>query len=706
MDRLEAAIRSQDLICVWGDFDVDGQTSTTVLVSTLRDLGAAVIFHIPVRERESHGVNLPVLTEILDQGARLVLTCDTGIAAGAAVDFAHTRGVDFIITDHHELPPTLPQAVAVVNPRLLPVGHPLSTLPGVGVAYKLAEELYRRFGREGEASKLVDLAALGIVADLAVQTGEARCLVQQGLAALRKTERLGIKAILEAAELHPAWLTETHIGFELGPRLNALGRLSDANISVELFTTHDQGRARVIAATLEGLNTRRQLLTNQVFQAAQAQLENDPTLLEGAALVLSHPAWPAGVIGIVASRLVERYNRPVVMIADPPGELARGSARSIPGCDITAAIASQEHLLTGFGGHPMAAGLSIDPLRIPDFRRGLSRAVQQMTGGRQAVPDLQVDGYLSLADLSMELVEDFQRLAPFGPGNPALVLVARSLALKSHAAIGRNGEHLQLIVEDEQNCTRKVLWWGGAGWGLPQGRFDLAFTVHASDFRGVRDVQVEWVDARLLQAPAAALPVPAREIEVIDYRRQAYPMAVLKQLVAGREIQVWGEADAVARLSELGIPCAGRDALAPGRELVVWTTPSGRKELQAAIKRVAPQVIYLFGVDPEAVELDPFLKRLAGLVKYLLNAGRNEVDLPGLAIATGQREAAVHKGLEWLAGRGYITLLKDENNRLTLASGQPASMPDPEVTTQLKTLLVETAAYREYYHTADKASLL
>jgi single-stranded-DNA-specific exonuclease len=704
-DRLEAAIRSQEPICVWGDFDVDGQTSTTVLVSTLRDLGAAVTFHIPVRERESHGINLPVLTDLLDQGTRLVLTCDTGITAHAAVDFARARSVDFIITDHHELPPTLPQAVAVVNSRLLPAGHPLGTLPGVGVAYKLAEELYRRFGREGEALKLVDLAALGIVADLAIQTGDARYLVQQGLAALRQAGRLGIKAMLEVAELNATWLTEAHIGFELGPRLNALGRLSDANVSVELLTTHDQGRARVIAATLEGLNTRRQLLTNQVFQAAQAQLENDPALLEEPALVLAHPAWPAGVIGIVASHLVERYNRPVVLIADPPGELARGSARSIPSCDITAAIASQEHLLSSFGGHPMAAGLSIDPQRIPEFRRGLSRAVQQMVGIRPAEADLPVDGYLSLSDLSLELVEDFQRLAPFGPGNPALVLVARNLSMKSHAAIGRNGEHLQLTVEDDQGCTRKVLWWGGAGGELPQGQFDLAFTVQASDFRGVREVQVEWIDARLLQTPAP-LPVPAREIEVIDYRRQPYPMAALKQLVAGKEVQVWGEADAVARLLELGIPGCGREALAPGRELVIWTTPPGRKELQAAIERVSPEVVYLFGMDPDAVELDLFLKRLAGLVKYLLSAGRNEADLPALASATGQREAAVRKGLEWLAGRGYISLLKDENGRLNLAPGQIASAPDPAVTAQLKTLLAETAAYREYFHTTDKISLI
>ena len=283
--------------------------------------------------------------------------------------------------------------------------------------------------------------------------------------------------------------------------------------------------------------------------------------------------------------------------------------------------------------------------------------------------------------------------------------MARDLALKSHTAIGRNGEHLSLIVEDGQGGVCKVLWWGGAGEDLPQGRFDLAFTVQASDFRGLREVQVEWIDARWLQAPAPA-PAPAPQIEIIDYRRQSYPLAVLKQLVAGKEVQVWAEADAVARLSELEVHGCGREALVSGRELVVWTTPPGPRELQAAFQCVSPQVLYLFGVDPEAVELDPFLKRLAGLVKFQMGAGRVEVNLPALAAATGQREAAVHKGLEWLAARGYISLLKDEAGRLVFAPGQPASAPDPALAAQLKTLLAETAAYRAYFHTADASSLI
>jgi single-stranded-DNA-specific exonuclease len=211
--RLEFAIRRRQSICVWGDFDVDGQTSTTILYQTLHDLGAQVTFHIPVRDRESHGVNLPILQEVINQGAQLILTCDTGITSNPAVDYAHSRGVDMIVTDHHDLPPLLPSAFAIVNPKLLLEGHPLATLSGAGVAYKLSEELCARIGCPELSIHHLDLTALGLVGDLAALTGDTRYLVQLGLAELRHTRRLGLQVMLEMAELNPANLTEEHIGF-------------------------------------------------------------------------------------------------------------------------------------------------------------------------------------------------------------------------------------------------------------------------------------------------------------------------------------------------------------------------------------------------------------------------------------------------------------------------------------------------------------
>ena len=399
MERLRAALDKREHILVWGDFDVDGQTATTLLVSTLRELGGRVSYHIPVRAQESHGVNLPVLQSLLevDDPPTVVLTCDTGISAQPAVEYAIGRHVDMIITDHHELPRPLagdadikgqpvgelarvavvPPAYAVVTPRLLPAGHSLASLPGVGVAYKLAQALYQEAGNPAGVEQHLDLAALGIVADVALLTGEARYLLQRGLERLRRPQRVGLLAIYERAGLSAERMTEEQIGFVLAPRLNALGRLGDANPAVELLSTQDVGRARLLALQLEGLNSRRQLLTSQVLRAALAQIEQDPSLNEMEALVLAHPAWPAGVIGIVASRLVELLGKPCALVAIPPGEAGRGSARSVEGIDISAAIATQSRLLNGFGGHVMAAGFSIPEENITLFRAGLSQAVAE-----------------------------------------------------------------------------------------------------------------------------------------------------------------------------------------------------------------------------------------------------------------------------------------------------------------------------------------
>lgn len=694
VQRIQRALAAGQRIAVWGDFDVDGQTAATVLVQTLAALGADVIFHLPVRSEEGHGVNLPWLQRLINQGARLVVTCDTGVDAHEAAAYARARGVDLVITDHHDLPPSLPDASAVVNPKRLPAGHPLGTLPGVGVAYKLAEALLP------DASEHLDLAALGIVADVAVQTGDARYLLQRGLAVLRRTQRLGLQVMLQLAEVTPTWLNEEHIGFELGPRLNALGRLGDANLAVELLTTHDVQRAQVLATTLEGLNVQRKRLTDQVFEGALAQIERDPSLLEYAALVLAHPAWPAGVIGIVASRLVERFNRPVLLLAAPPGQLARGSARSVEGCNISAAIAAQSALLASFGGHPMAAGLAIDPERIPELRRKLSRSVAAQLGAAGSEPVLAIDGHLPLADLSLDLVADLERLAPFGPGNPRLVLVSPDHTVASDRTIGRHAEHRLVTVEDAAGASQPVLWWQGAGWPLPEGRFDLAYSARASTFRGQRSVQIEWIDARPLSSEPIVVQ-PAKPA-VVDYRRVAQPAVWLDQLRAEPGVALWCEG---AARRELG--GQDRSELAPAAVLAIWTAPPGRAELQAALQQVKPQTVVVFAVDPGMDQVDVFLARLAGLAKHALAASDGQASVTRLAAATAQRSAVVRLGLRWLAARGHVRIQAEDGDVVRLEAGDGSAGPElAAVTTQLRELLAETAAFRRYFTQADAGVLL
>lgn len=701
VERLEKALRAGELIAVWGDFDVDGQTATTLLFSALKGLGARVIYHIPVRAHESHGVNLPNLARMLDQGATLLLTCDTGIDASEAVAYAQSRGVDSLITDHHNLPERLPEALALVNPRFLPPDHSLSGLPGVGVAYKLAEALYGRAGRGEDCQAFLDLVALGIVADVAMQAGDTRYLLQRGLQVLRKTTRLGLRTLFDTAGLEAGRLTEEHIGFVLAPRLNALGRLDDANQAVEFLTTQDPARARLLATHLEGLNAQRRLLTEQVFQGVLAQTERDPSLLENPVLVFSHPEWPAGVIGIVASRLVERFNKPALLIAAPPGEAARGSARSIPGLNITDAISAHRELLLGFGGHPMAAGLSMQAERIPEFRRALGRTVQAMRGATPPQPVLSIDAELPLSALSLEQVEALERLAPFGPGNPPLVFAARDVHIAGRVAVGRNDEHLQLVIEDSQGETYRVVWWQGAGWSVPEAHFDLAYTARSSMYRGEPGVQIEWVDARPIEEPGIASVRPASTLEIVDRRNDEMTFASLPALNFPQML-VWVEGGTPE-------PASGVDRLRllSAETLAIWTIPPGPEELARALETVSPRRVILFAHDPRLDTLQAFLSRLGGLVKHTLRARQGHAWLDELAAAAAHRNATLRLGLEWMQARGQIRITLSEAGDVHIEVASQAPSPDLEaLTARLRQALQETAAYRAYYRTTDAQALL
>ncbi len=701
VDRIEQAIRAGESICVWGDFDVDGQTATTLLVATLRDLGAQVSYHIPVRATESHGLKVPTLQHMIEQGARLILTCDTGIDANEAVAYAATRGVDVIVTDHHELPPVLPSAYAIVNPHLLPPTHPLTSLPGVGVAYKLAEELYTRAGRADEAAKHLDLVALGIVADVAVVDGDTRYLLQRGLTALRATQRLGLQELMKLARINPARLSEDHIGFALGPRLNALGRLDDANVIVEFLTTTDLTQARIFASELEALNDRRKLLGDQVFAAAQDQIAQNPALLEGAALILAAPEWPVGVIGIVANRLVELYHRPAVLITIAADGIGHGSVRSVEGCHITEALATQHDLLLSFGGHAMAAGLSLSADNIPTFRRGLSRAVMAKIGAAPLQPALQIDGYLPLADFSLDLIDDLERLAPFGPGNPPLTLATRAVRIKAQRPLGRDERHLLLTVEDTDGMEQQVVWWRWDGAALPEGAFDLASTVRANDFRGQRELQIVWEDARQVM-PAAFVVVPERpKLEIVDYRREPHPLTLLKPLLASENLQIWREGPLSA-----DIPGGNRYELTSTATLIIWTLPPGPDVWRAVLTKVSPTKVYLFAADAGLARLELFLKHIAGLVKYALKHNAGYIDIPLLAAMTANRESAIRLALTWLEAQGHVTVLVDEGNSVQLrAGGNRVDQHADRIAAQLGALLDEVSAYRRYFARADIEAL-
>jgi single-stranded-DNA-specific exonuclease len=695
VERLQAAIARSERILVWGDFDTDGVTSTALLVEALRALGATVDWYIPDRRSESHGVHWRSLQPFLGRGTRVLLTCDTGVSAHEALSLARNAGLDVVVTDHHQLPPALPPAQAIVNPNRLPPEHPLHGLSGVGVAFELAQAL-------GAPERGLDLVGLGMIADLVPLQGDVRPLVQRGLAALRHPERLGLQALLEVAELDALTLDEEDVSFALAPRLNALGRLADASAGVELFLTADLARARTIAADMEALNVRRQFLSRQVTAAAQGLVERDRTLLSRAVLVLSHPDWPGGLLGIAASHLAGRYERPVVLIATPPGERARGSARSIPGVDIYAALAAQRELLTSFGGHPMAAGFAILTERIPDLRHGLALVVAAQVGEALPERELAIEGYFSLPQLSLELFDELARLAPFGPGNPPLTLATTRLRVANHRTIGRTAEHRRLELQDEQGNAMPALWWQSADLPVPEGLFDLAYVLHASEFAGERRLELEWVDARWMERPPVELAVPTPLAQVADYRAAAAPEAALRALWDAPAMQLWAEV-----VLPLGFPSRDRQGLQAGPALVVWTLPPGPRVWQDALRRVAPGQVYLFAVDPGLDALDPFLRRLAGLVKHALSAYNGRLEWRALAAAMAHRVETVQAGLRWLIAHGTVCLVaREEGAVIVEGGGAEDAAAEGTARAALAGLLRETAAYRAYFRTAETRALL
>lgn len=708
VDLLTRALNLQEGVCIWGDYDVDGQTATSVLQLALENLGIKTFSYVPVRATESHGINQKKLEKIIHgkrleggtstidyRSVQILLTCDTGISANSEIDYALSQGIDVIVTDHHELPPLLPKADAIINPKLLPANHPLSALPGVGVAYKLVEALYNRCDlMPNQVEEFLDLVALGIVADLALLHGDTRYLLQKGLRILRETKRPGLLEIARQAEIDLSLANEELIGYEIAPRLNAIGRLGDANKAVTLLTTKENAEARRIALEIEGMNNHRKLITNQVFQAAVSQVERDPELLKHPALILFHPDWPAGILGICASRLVERYHLPAILIQANRSEPGRGSARSIEGFNITELLQENENYLLSYGGHALAAGFSIDSSKIEDFRQSMFQSIQKL--GVPSAPALYIDANISLSDLQPKLASELERLGPFGPGNPPVVLKCQNLSVILDKTIGRQAEHRLVTVSNEQNEHQKIIWWQGAGYPLPESKFDLAVTVRSTNYQGIEQLQVEWIEARTSDREIS-LGETARQTKYYDFRNENNPIQILENFLKNESGVIWAESDTTRLLSKHDFRFVSRIRLYPAETLIVWTIPAHPSLLHEAVERVLPEKIVLFAVSPTVDEVEMFLHQLAGMVKYVITHQNGLVAIDHLAASLAQTRESIQCGLDWLEAKGSIRqkIVNDESQ--ISIGGKTDSEKAVLAYQRLEKMLAEVHSYRSYY---------
>jgi single-stranded-DNA-specific exonuclease len=496
--RVDEAIRRGETILVHGDYDVDGIAATALLTRWLRRLGGRVEPFVPHRLRDGYDLGPAGLARAAQVGAKLLLTVDCGIVAHAAVADARAQGLEVVVTDHHTPAAELPSALAVVNPNRADCAYPEGVLCGAGIAFKLVERLAELHGvPHDELLPDLDLVALATIADLVPLTGENRILVRYGLRALEQTRKAGLRALMSVVGIDGGAVDAGQVGFRLAPRINALGRLDDAAVGLELLLTDDEGRGRDLAARAEEVNQARQEEDRRTLDEALARLEESYDPSRDFGVVLDGEGWHPGVIGIVASRVVERIHRPVVMLARRNGR-ARGSGRSVPGFHLHEALVRCSPLLDRFGGHRQAAGLDLDVDRIPAFRETFNEVARVQLEGTDLRPEIRADVALALPEADLALADLLRYLGPHGIGNPRPVFLGRELHVRGEAReVGRG--HLKLTLE-EAGITRPAIGFGLAERIPPSSlvgrRVDALFQLTANEYRGRRTAQLKLLDLR------------------------------------------------------------------------------------------------------------------------------------------------------------------------------------------------------------------
>ena len=494
VDRILHGIRTGQQLAVYGDYDADGVTATALLVQTLTALGANVRAYIPNRFDEGYGLNNDALTQLQDEGVDLVITVDCGIRAVEQATHAKNIRLDLIITDHHTPSNEIPEALAVINPKRPGDRYPDKDLAGVGTAYKVASAIISRHPHPNIAlEEIHDLVAIGTVADLVPLIGENRSLVRAGMRRLRASQRQGILSLMGVAGVSPARISATDIGFALGPRLNAAGRLQEARDAYELLITHDIFRAGQLAQQLDNQNRERQKLTRDMQALAEAIALPDgetPYLLFAA-----HPDFNAGVVGLAAARLTEQYYRPAIVAEQGP-ETTRGSCRSIAEFHITAALDQCKDLLIRHGGHAAAAGFTVPNENVPELTERLQQIATEELSTKDLRPAINADAEVHLADLTMELLKELDYLQPTGYGNPDPVFVARGVKVVNARPVGRDGSHLKLTLGDGKKVMDAIAFKFGDWHREMPSHVDLAFTFERNEWQGYVNLQLNIRDLK------------------------------------------------------------------------------------------------------------------------------------------------------------------------------------------------------------------
>jgi len=499
--RTRQALERNERIMVHGDYDVDGVTSAALMVRVLRVLGADVNWYVPHRQREGYDIGRPAVETAKERDVRLIITTDCGTSAVEAVEYARSIGIDVIVTDHHELGTDPAPAFALINPRRPDCPYPFKDLAGVGVAFKFAEALVGECGYDTAAfrRRFCDLAAIGTVADVVPLLDENRTLVKFGMEELLRTGKKGLQALLKVSGLAGRPMTSHILAFTIAPRLNAAGRVDDASIALDLLLAADDREAARLAETLEARNRERQAEQERITREALDQVISQRMDEKAKVLVLSSKGWHPGVVGIVANKIADRYNRPTILVAlDETGEAGVGSARSTPAFDLFGALMQCRHLLERCGGHARAAGLSIAADKLPEFDAAINRIAEGILAETDLVPQLEIDAGIELDAVTRDFAYELQLLEPYGNCNRAPVFLSRRAPILDKTRMGANRDHLRLKLGAGSGRPVECVafGWGGSDEAFRVGSLlDVCYNIRINQFAGTETVQAILCDA-------------------------------------------------------------------------------------------------------------------------------------------------------------------------------------------------------------------
>lgn len=644
VERIFSAIDSQEKIIIYGDFDCDGVTSTALLYKTLKHLGANADYYIPNREKENHGLNTKALVQLIaKQKAKLIVTVDCGVSDVEQINFANGFKVDVIITDHHEAPDILPEAFAILNPKALnalekdlPLEQieALNELAGVGVAFKLACALLEQKKDYDFVNELLPFVAVGTIADVVPVLYENRSFVAAGLKLIESGRHYGLTKLLASCGYDAAnGITSENIAFGIAPRINAAGRLDTVESAIKLLISENKSEIDVCIEELNNFNSIRQDICENIFNEAVEMIQNEPPQ-EG--IILYKQGWHIGIIGIVASKLVEKFYKPVfLMTLDENTGLIRSSSRSIPEVHIRNVIADNSELFEYFGGHAQAAGLVFDPKKssFEKVKAALNESIKTMLDGKNIVPTIEADALIDSSEISVDLIEELKKLEPFAEGNKAPLFITKNLILNSFKTVGQKNNHLKIFCENKDGKPFECVFWNHGTLNIPEGKeFEIVFYPKLNTFNGVTTIQLDIQDIK----SEFEIKEEKTELKLYDHRKKTNIFRQICDYLLTTKIstQIFAQnkniCDTLKQYKEIAEKLKSRKNLTKCSQIMFFDYPASENIMHALLQKSDAKVFHFMNYNNKKIDAQELIKNISGMLKYVCNpqSGKNgEVNL-------------------------------------------------------------------------------